>query len=303
MHYIVTGGAGFIGSNLVDFLIQKGHKVEVIDNFSTGKKENCNSNAIYHNLDITDTSISNRFIEIMQNTDGIFHLAALAKVQESIEDPILYENNNTVGTLHMLKCASDSNIKRFIYSASSAAYGNKEQMPCKETDSIDPISPYALQKYYGEVQAKMFAKIYNIETVSLRYFNAYGERQNVNGAYATVMGGFGYQMINNQPMTIRGDGDQRRDFIYVGDIVRANYLAMNSCKVGSGEVINIGSGASFSVNEIAKMMGGEVVYVDPVVEPKESLASIKKAKELLSWSPEQDIKDWLPKYKKSLGIQ
>jgi len=302
MKYIVTGGAGFIGSNLVDFLVKEDHDVEVIDNFCSGKRENCNSNVIYHKLDIADLSSIKSFIKIMSNADGVFHAAALPRVQESIEEPVIYENNNTIGTLNMLKCASDANVKKFVYSASSAVYGNKVNMPCKETDRINPMSPYALQKYYGELQSELFSHLYNIETVSLRYFNVYGERQNIDGAYATVMGIFAYQKMNNLPMTIRGDGNQSRDFTYVGDIVRANYAAMNSVKVGNGEVINIGSGAELSVNQIADMIDGEKIYVDPVIEPRRSLASIAKAKELLDWEPETNIKDWIPIYKKSLGI-
>lgn len=302
MKYIVTGGAGFIGSNLVDDLLNDNHTVHVIDNFSTGKKENCNPKAIYHEYDISDFSISNELIEIMENCDGLFHTAALARVQQSIENPIKYETVNTFGTLNILKCAADAKLRRVVYSASSSAYGNKKEMPCKETDQINPISPYANQKYYGEVQARMFAELFNIETVSLRYFNVYGERQNIDGAYATVMGIFAHQKMNNLPMTVRGDGKQRRDFTYVGDIVSANRLAMTSEDVGRGEVINIGSGKNFSVNQIAEMMEGRTTFVDPVVEPRESLASIEKAKKLLNWQPNQTVEEWIPKYKKQLGI-
>ncbi len=302
MKYIVTGGAGFIGSHVVDSLIDDNHDVHVIDNFSTGKKENCNNRAVYHELDLADFSISNNIVEIMHDADGVFHLAALARVQQSIENPVKYETNNTFGTLNILKCASDANVRKLVYSASSSVYGNTETIPCKETDQINPISPYAIQKYYGEVQAKMFAEIFNIQTVSLRYFNAYGERQNIDGAYATVLGIFAHQKLNNNPMTIRGDGEQKRDFTYVGDIVSANRLAMLSEKVGFGEAINIGSGQNFSINQIAELLGGESIYVDPVVEPRESLASITKAKDLLDWEPKQKIEDWIPKYKKDLGI-
>ena len=302
MKYIVTGGAGFIGSTLVDYLISKNHTVDVIDNFSSGKKENCNSKATYHNLDISDFSLNDKFVKIMNGADGIFHVAALARVQQSIERPIKYEVNNSIGTLNMLKCASDANVKRFIYSASSSAYGNKEEMPCKESDLVNPISPYANQKYYGEIQAKMFSEIYDLETVSLRYFNVYGERQNLDGAYATVMGIFAYQKMNNIPMTIRGDGNQKRDFTYVGDVIRANYLAMQSENVGKGEIINIGSGKNYSVNQIADFLDGERIYVDPVIEPKESLALNAKARKLLGWEPEQDLEQWILKYRKELGI-
>ena len=302
MKYIVTGGAGFIGSNLVDLLIEENHEVIVIDNFSSGKKENCNEKAKYFELDISDYSNFEDLKSILQGADGIFHLAALPRVQESIDNPLHFEKNNTLSTINILKACADVNIKRLVYSASSSAYGNTIQLPSKEEDPVDPISPYAMQKYYGEVACKMFANVYGIETVSLRYFNVYGERQSLEGAYALVMCVFARQRLNNEPLTIRGDGEQRRDFTHVKDIARANLLAMHSDKVGSGEVINIGNSDNRSVNQIAEMIGGPTVNVDPVVEPRETLADNSKAKDLLGWSPVIIIEEWVPKYKKDLGI-
>ena len=302
MKYIVTGGAGFLGSNLVDHLISEGNEVHIFDNFSTGKEENCNKKGIYHKLDISDSKLSTQFIKIMDGSNGIFHCAARARVQPSIDDPIAFEKNNTVGTINMLKCAVDAKIPRFVYSASSSAYGNRENMPLKETDPVNPISPYALQKYYGEIACRMFNQVYGIETVSLRYFNIYGERQSLEGAYTLVIGTFAKQRLNNEPLTIRGDGEQRRDFTYVKDVVHANILSMNSDKVGNGEVINIGNGDNRSVNEIATMIGGDTVNVDPVVEPRETLADNTKAKELLDWEPTEKIENWIKKYKNELGI-
>ena len=302
MKYIVTGGAGFIGSHLVDQLIIDGHEVDVIDNFCSSNQEYCNKKANYHCLNISDIKLNNDFLKIMNNADGIFHMAALTNVQESIDNPLKYELNNTFGTLNMLKCASKSKIKRFVYSASSAAYGNIEKLPCKESDLVNPISPYATQKYYGEILCKTFSELYNLETISLRYFNVYGERQKIDGAYASVIGIFISQILNNQSMTIRGDGEQRRDFIYVGDIVSANILSMNTNNLQPGSVINIGTGKNYSVNEISDMIGGKKLNVDPVIEPKESLACIDKAKELLNWEPKTDIRDWIKKYKKDLDI-
>ena len=302
MKYLVTGGAGFIGSHIVDALLQDGHIVHVIDNFSTGKRENCNKNAHYHEYDLTDTKNTKKFVEIMNNVDTIFHAAALAHVQPSIEDPLRYELNNTIGTVNILKSAVAGSVKRFIYSASSSVYGNSTMLPLKESDEPNPISPYAAQKYYGEIYCKMFSEIYNIETVSLRYFNVYGERQNLEGAYANVIGVFIQQCINNEPMTINGDGKQKRDFIYVGDVVKANILASQSKKIGKGETINIGSGISKSVNEIAALIGGNKIFVDPVKEPRESLADRSKAKKLLNWQPKVNIKEWILSYKKRLGL-
>ena len=302
MKYIVTGGAGFIGSNLVDLLIDEGHEIDVIDNFSSGKKENCNEKAKYHNIDISDQSNYDELKKILAKSDGVFHLAALPRVQESIDNPLHFEKNNTLSTINILKACADMNVKRLVYSASSSAYGNTINLPSKEEDPIDPISPYAMQKYYGEVACRMFANVYGIETVSLRYFNVYGERQSLEGAYALVMCVFARQRLNNEPMTIRGDGEQRRDFTHVKDIAKANLLAVTSEKVGAGEVINIGNSDNRSVNQIAAMIGGPTVTVDPVVEPRETLANNSKAKNLLGWSPSVIIEEWVPKYKKDLGI-
>ncbi len=302
MKFVVTGGAGFIGSNIVDLLIDQGHSVCVIDNFSTGKKENCNEKAIYHELDLSIEKNFDKIKSIVNGADGLFHLAALPRVQESIENPFLFEKNNTLSTINVLKACSEMQVKRVVYSSSSSAYGNTEKLPSKETDSVNPISPYAMQKYYGEVCCKMFANVYNIETVSLRYFNVYGERQSLDGAYALVMCVFAKQRLMNQPLTIRGDGEQRRDFTHVKDIARANLLAMQSNNVGKGEVINIGNCDNRSVNQIAEMIGGPTINIDPVVEPRETLADNNKAKQLLNWEPKVIIEEWVPKYKKDIGI-
>ena len=246
MKMLVTGGAGFIGSNLVDQLILEDNEVHVIDNFSSGKKENCNDKAIYHKIDISNVDSIDTLKKIFKDVDTIFHCAALARVQPSIIDPLKYEINNTLGIMNVLKSASGANVRRLVYSASSSAYGPTDNLPSKENDPINPISPYANQKYYGELCCKMFSKVYGIETVSLRYFNVYGERQNLGGAYATVVGIFINQILEGKPLTINGDGSQRRDFTYVKDVVNANMLASSSSKVGRGEVINIGSGKNIS---------------------------------------------------------
>tara|TARA_B100001248_G_scaffold55035_1_gene36446 strand:- start:3459 stop:4367 length:909 start_codon:yes stop_codon:yes gene_type:complete len=302
MKYIVTGGAGFIGSNLVDLLIEEGHEVHVIDNFSSGKKENCNEKAQYFELDISDSNNYEDLKNILLGSSGVFHLAALPRVQESIDNPLHFEKNNTLSTINILKACADSNVKRLVYSASSSAYGNTIQLPSKEEDPVDPISPYAMQKYYGEIACRMFANVYGVETVSLRYFNVYGERQSLEGAYALVMCVFARQRLNNEPLTIRGDGEQRRDFTHVKDIAKANILAMHSGMVGNGEVINIGNSDNRSVNQIANMIGGPTVNVDPVVEPRETLADNSKARNLLGWKPTIIIEEWVPKYKEELGI-
>ena len=302
MKYVVVGGAGFIGSNIVDKLVEQNHEVVIIDNLSTGKMENVNPRASVEYIDISNENECPSMVEIMSGADTVFLLAAKARVQPSIENPVEYETNNTIGTLNVLKCASDAGVRRVVYSASSSAYGNTEKLPSKESDPINPLSPYGAQKYYGEVMCKMFSEVYGLETVSLRYFNIYGERQNVGGAYAMVIGIFADQKLRGEVMTINGDGEQRRDFTYVGDVVNANILASQSEKVGNGEVINIGNGDNRSINDIADMIGGERIHREPVIEPKETLADNSLAEELLGWKPTQNIEDWVPGYKKELGL-
>ncbi len=303
MKYVVTGGAGFIGSNLVDRLVSQNHEVHIIDNFISGKRENCNENAKYHDINIADVANLSTIEKVLDGCDAVFHCAALARVQPSILNPIKYEVNNTIGTMNMLKCSVDKGVRRFVYSASSSAYGSTKKLPSKETDEPNPISPYANQKYYGELCCKMFSKVYNIETVSLRYFNVYGERQNLGGAYATVVGIFLDHFKNGNPLTINGNGNQRRDFTYVGDVVSANIFAARSKNVGKGEVINIGNGENISINELAKNIGGEVVFNKPLNEPFANLADINKAKKLLDWEPTTDLISWIKNYKKTEGLK
>ena len=299
MKVLVTGGAGFIGSNLVDHLVELNYDVIVIDNLSAGKKENINPSADFINDDIKNHKISKYF----KSVDIVFHMAALARVQPSIDDPLYYDSVNVNGTVNVLKCCVDNKVRRLVYSASSSAYGDAAKMPINELDSIDPISPYAVQKYVGEVYCKMFHKVYNLETVSLRYFNVFGERQSIEGAYALVIGVFINQTLNGKPMTIRGNGEQKRDFTYVGDVVRANILASKSEKVGSGEVLNIGSGKNYSINDVANLIGDNKVFVAPVVEPFETLADNSLAKKLLGWSPSVRLEDWIAEYKNKILVK
>lgn len=297
MKYVVTGGAGFIGSNLVDSLIDKKNEVHIIDNFSSGKIQNCHPRAFIHKIDIAEDKNLDAIRNIFFGANTIFHCAAVARVQPSIQNPIHYEKNNTIGVVNSLKAAADSKVKRFIYSASSSAYGPTEKLPSIESDPVNPISPYAAQKYYGEVVCKMFSEVYGLETVSLRYFNVYGEKQNLGGAYATVIGIFLDQLQHDKPLTINGDGEQRRDFTYVGDVVKANILASTSKKVGRGEVINIGSGTNISINEVANMIGDKFKFKKALKEPFANLASIEKAKNLLDWEPKMNLNSWIASYK------
>ena len=320
MKCVVTGGAGFVGSNLVDELISQGHEVVVIDNLCNGKKENVNPNATFIEADLNccrqgsyPSSVYKQFpcpsrdtalVEnAIQDSHVIFHLAALARVQPSIEDPVSFNDSNVGGTLNILMIAKKLGIKRFVYSASSSAYGNAKIFPTPESHPTNPLSPYGLQKLIGEQYCKVFAICYGLETVCLRYFNVFGERQSLDGAYCLVMGIFANQKLQGKPMTITGDGEQRRDFTYVGDVVRANILASKSDRVGYGEVINIGNGDNRSVNQLADLIGGPRQHIESRLEPKQTLADNKKALDLLGWSPTVTLEEWVPKYKKYLGIE
>ena len=298
---VVTGGAGFIGSNLVDKLIEQGVEVTILDNLSTGKEENINPKAKFINCDISTASEIDMLFYI-NGADIVFHLAALARVQPSIEDPISFNEVNVKGTLNVLLAAHKAKVKRVVYSASSSCYGDATKFPTPEEHSTNPLSPYGLQKYVGEQYCKMFSEVYGLDTVSLRYFNVYGERMNLEGAYCLVLGIFAKKMLDGKPLTINNDGEQRRDFTYVGDVVDANILAATHQDDLKGDVFNIGNGKEFSVNEIADMLGGEKQYGNKVIEPFRTLADNSKALLMLNWDPKGDLPTWIEKYKKDLGI-
>jgi UDP-glucose 4-epimerase len=293
MKHLVTGGAGFIGGHLVDKLIEQGHEVIVVDNLSTGSKSDINPKATFINADISERINREELCIAMENVDTVFHCAALARVQPSIQNPQKYHKANIDGTFNVLLSARDSKVRRVVYSASSSAYGDQKQMPLTEDMPTAPISPYALHKLIGEQYCFVFSKCYGLETVSLRYFNVYGERQAVDGAYSTVIGTFLKQKYDGYKLTITNDGEQRRDFTYVGDVVDANIKAAISDKVGNGEVINIGKGSNYSVNEVADLISEEKEFIGDRLEPRETLADNTRAKELLDWAPQTDLKDWL----------
>ncbi len=289
---VVTGGAGFIGSNLVDFLIEQGLHVIIIDNLSTGQVENINPEAEFIHTDLSEVSVT-YLTEVMQDVDVVFHLAALARVQPSIEDPYTFNRVNVNSTLKVLMAANSAGVKRVVYSASSSAYGDAIEFPTPETHGTNPLSPYGLQKLIGEQYCKMFSEVYGLDTVSLRYFNVYGERMATEGAYCLVMGIFAKQMQNGQPLTITNDGEQRRDFTYVADVVQANWLAATHQTSLGGEVFNVGNGKNYSVNEVADMLGGEKTYGYPRIEPTQTLADNSKAKHILNWNPIGDLPTWI----------
>lgn len=292
---LVTGGAGFIGSHLVDALIDKGFEVNVIDNLSTGKKENLNPQAKFHKLDIRDLK---KIKPLFKGIDYVFHLAAQPRIQPSIINPAESHSNNVVGTFNVLIASRDAKIKKFIYSASSSAYGDQENLPLREDMIPRAKSPYSLFKLIGEYYCKLFNELYGLPTVSLRYFNVYGSRQPREGAYATVIGIFLRQAKVGRPLTIVGNGKQTRDFAHARDVVRANILAMKSNKVGKGEIINIGSGKNYSVNKIASLISEKVIYIPSrLAEVQDTLADNTKAKKLLNWQPMVEIEEGIEELK------
>jgi len=295
---LVTGGAGFIGSNLVDALIEEGHEVLVIDNLSTGKKEHVNPKAKFFELDLRDLD---KIKPVFEGVDYVFHQAALARVEPSIKNPVLYNDNNVNGTLNTLVASRDAKVKKVIYASSSSVYGDQDVMPLTEDMVAKPTSPYGLQKYIGEQYCRVFSYLYNLPTVCLRYFNVYGKRMALEGAYASVISIFGQQRQRGEPMTIAGDGTHLRTYTFVGDIVRANILACQS-NISDGRAINTGQNTEYSVNQIAEMFGGPTVNIAPRIEPVRNLCSNKLAKELLGWEPTIDLPEWLPIYKKEMGI-
>ena len=293
MKIVVTGGAGFIGSNLVDELIKRKNKVIVIDNLSTGNIKNIKHNLeklSFFKLDISKEKNNLKLNKIFKNVDCVYHLAGLADIVPSIEKPTSYYNVNVTGTLNVLQASKLNNIKKFIYAASASCYGKSPKLPTDEKSIINTEYPYALTKNLGEKLVLHWEKIYNLNSSSFRFFNVYGPRSRTTGAYGAVFGVFLSQKINNKPLTIVGNGRQTRDFIYVSDLVNALVLAIKYSK--SGEIYNIGSGKEISVNQIAKLIGGNKIFVPRRPgEPQRSLADISKAKRHLKWKPKVKIKD------------
>ena len=294
MKYLVTGGAGFIGSHIVDKLITQGHEVVVIDNESarSNSKFYWNARAQNYKYDITDYE---KIAPLFERVDVVFHLAAEARIQPAIKNPLLAAKTNFLGTCTVLQCAREAKVDRVVYSSTSSSYGLKNTPPLKESMSTDCLNPYSVTKCAGEELCKMYYRLFGVKTIILRYFNVYGERQPLKGEYATVIGLFLRQSANSEPMTVVGDGTQRRDFTHIDDAVEANMkAAIVDSSAAYGEVFNIGSGVNCSILDLVKMIGGDFKYIPARIgETKVTLADISKADRILGWQPCLSLEDWL----------
>ena len=292
---LVTGAAGFIGSNLVDHLLDQGHSVVCVDNESANNEKfhwaHENGMVINVKVDITDYK---GMKNIMSGVDYVFHLAAESRLQSAIMNPIEAVKKNCVGTTVMLQCAREAEVKRFVYSSTSSGYGNNPY-PNVETQPDDCLNPYSASKIAGEKFCKMYTDLYGLETVTLRYFNVFGERSPARGQYAPVIGIFQRQRDAGESLTIVGDGSQRRDFIHVKDVARANYLAANiPLKGHEGEVFNVGSGCPYSIQQIADSISDKQTYIPKRSgEMETTFADITKIDSMMGWKPEIDVLEWI----------
>ena len=286
----MTGGAGFIGSHLVDALLEKGYEVIVLDNFSTGRQQNLRHIELNIELIECDISAPGKWQELFENIDIVFHLAALADIVPSIENPNNYYHSNVNGTFNVLQGCLRYGVKKVVYSASSSCYGIADDYPTKETAAIQPQYPYALTKYLGEQLVMHWCQVYNLPAVSLRFFNVYGPRSRTSGTYGAVFGVFLAQKLAGKPFTIVGDGTQTRDFTFVSDVVDAIITSAESDV--SREIINIGSDNTYSINRLVELLSGDVVYIPKRPgEPECTWADISKAKELLNWYPKLSLEE------------
>ncbi len=300
---LVTGGAGFIGSNLTEVLLKQGHLVRVLDNFLTGKRENLIFDEAYSSLEIIEGDI--RDLTVCQRAtidiEYVFHQAALPSVLRSVEDPLTSNSVNVEGTLNILLAARNAGVKRLIYASSSSVYGDTPTLPKHEEMPPNPLSPYALQKYIGEQYCRLFFQLYGLEAVSLRYFNIFGPKQDPTSIYSAVIPRFIDALLEGRPPIIFGDGEQSRDFTYIDNVVQANLLAMSAAHL-NGEAINIACGKRTSLNQLLnflkEIVGSKVspIYEEPRKgDVRHSLANIQKGKEILNYEPEVGIERGLRK--------
>ena len=289
---LVTGGAGFIGSHIVEQLLSIGHEVVVVDNeYSDNENFYWRDDTYNVNIDITDKDLKNAFT----NVDYVFHLAAEARIGPAIENPVNAVNINTIGTCNVLQCARDAGVKKVMYSSTSSGYGLNPS-PNDETQPDDCLNPYSVSKVAGEKICKMYTDLYDLKTVIFRYFNVFGERAPKKGQYAPVIGIFLRQLAAGEKLTIVGDGEQRRDFVYVKDVANANIMAAlsNADDEAYGQVYNVGSGKNYSVNDIASFISNDTINIPPRVgEARNSLANIEKIRKTFAWKPEVDVEEWI----------
>ena len=297
---IVTGGAGFIGSHLVDALVDLGHEVIVIDDFSTGNIKNLKKNKDKIKILRQTLSLKSKFLKkipnVLSKTSIIYHLAALPRIERSIVDPIGTHDSNVNGTLAVLELARKLKVKRFIYISSSSIYGNQKILPLKESLTPNPQNPYAVQKLFGEYYSKLYAGIYKIPVVILRLFNVYGPRMFSKGSYKLVFNKWLEQIENNIPLTIFGSGKQTRDFTYISDIIDGLIKGMGLDQKIIYETINLGGGRQVSVNYLAKLFNHPIQYYPGrKYEEKFKQADISKAKKMLKWKPKVSIEEGVQK--------
>jgi len=296
MKVIVTGGAGFIGSHLVDRLLVDGHEVTVLDNFSTGRPENLKHQENEKRLRLIEVDIQNReaIQEYFKDVDWVFHLAALADIVPSIEKPEEYFRSNVDGTFAILEAVRQSGVKKFLYTASSSCYGIPDIYPTPETAEIRPQYPYALSKNLGEQLVMHWGRLYKIPVISLRLFNVYGPRSRTSGTYGAVFGVFLAQKLAGKPFTVVGDGNQTRDFTYVTDVADAFVCAAESGILN--EIFNVGSGGTYSINRLVELLGGNIEYIPQRPgEPDCTFADTKKINKMLGWSPKVSFDEGVAK--------
>lgn len=293
MKLLVTGGAGFIGSHIVDKLIDLGHEVVVIDNESSQSHFQFyfNPAATYHKLDIVDYENTR---PLYDGVDYVFHCAAEARIQSTLKKPVQTAQTNVVGTTSVLQCSLEAGVKKVVYSSTSSAYGLKNTPPLQESMIEDCLNVYSVSKVTAEKICTLYTKLYGLDTIIFRYFNVYGAREPIRGPYALVVGKFLNQFKSGESLTIVPDGTQRRDFTHIDDVVNANMLAMTVDHDRYGEVFNIGSGVNYSVLELAAMISNDTVMIDPRVgEAYITLADNTKAKNVLGWVPTKNIEDYI----------
>ena len=297
--FLVTGGAGFIGSHIVERLVQDGAQVRVVDNLSTGRigrLEHLLSAIEFVEGDLANQSTAN---EAAEGMDFVVHQAAIPSVQRSLLDPIATNRANVLGTLNLLESCRRVGVRRFVYAASSSAYGNTEVLPKHEDMAPNPMSPYALQKYVGERYCKLYFELYGLETMSLRYFNVFGPGQDPHSEYSAVIPKFINCLLNHQPITIYGDGEQSRDFTFIENVVEANLLALNTAGVG-GQMCNVGCGERISLNRLVVLLereigrSAQVIRVEPKLgDVRHSLADVGRARALLTYQPKIGVEEGL----------